>query len=186
MGNEYMSENNTENNENFQRAADETITDFVSRFTCSKLFSKTFHEGMTLVEDTARYLDGQGRADSKTLSKAGALTYAAHSMRLTTRLMQMASWLLVQRAINEGELPIDEVKKNKYRLTDPALLNCGPMDGDDELPEQLKQLIKKSQVLYKRINRLDTLLHQKGPIEDAINPVNADIDRLHQAFTPKA
>jgi hypothetical protein len=39
-------------------------------------------------------------------------------MRLTTRLMQMASWLLLQRAVNNGEMNRDQVlaEKNKVRL----------------------------------------------------------------------
>ena len=59
---------------------------------------------MELVEETASYLDGEGRQESKLLSRNAALAYAAESMRLTTRLMQVASWLLVQRAVREGDM----------------------------------------------------------------------------------
>ena len=54
-------------------------------FARSELFDRTFAEGMELVEDTAAYLDGDGRRESKLLSRAVALAYAAESMRLTTR-----------------------------------------------------------------------------------------------------
>ena len=74
-------------------------------FTRSELFDHTFQEGMDLVEETAGYLDGGGRQESKLLSRNAALAYAAESMRLTTRLMQVASWLLVQRAVREGSAP---------------------------------------------------------------------------------
>ena len=47
--------------------------------------------------------DGPGRQESKKLSRNGALAYATESMRLTTRLMQLASWLLLHRAVKEGE-----------------------------------------------------------------------------------
>ena len=85
-------------------------------FTKSELFSKTFREGMDLVEETAAYLDGPGRQDSKKLGRTDALTYASQSMRLTTRLMQVASWLLVQRALKEGEMDLSEARADKYRL----------------------------------------------------------------------
>ena len=75
-------------------------------FTKSELFSKTFREGMDLVEETAAYLDGPGRNDSKLLSRDDAMVYASQSMRLTTRLMQVASWLLVQRALKEEEMDL--------------------------------------------------------------------------------
>ena len=93
-----------------QRA--EVVRDFVR----SELFDRTFREGMELVEITAAYLDGEGRRDSKLLSRAGALAYAGESMRLTTRLMQVASWLLVQRAVREGELDPREACQPRYRL----------------------------------------------------------------------
>ena len=64
---------------------------------------------MSLVEETAGYLDGQGRAASKVLPRMASVLYAAESMRLTTRLMQMASWLLLQRAVNNGEMSRDQV-----------------------------------------------------------------------------
>ena len=73
----------------------------VLRFVSSSLFDRVFKQGMDLVEETAAYLDGQGREDSKSLARSVALAYAGESMRLTTRLMQVASWLLVQRAIEE-------------------------------------------------------------------------------------
>src|SRR5271156_70620 len=70
----------------------------VQDFAASELFERTFQEGMDLVEETAAYLDGGGREDSKLLSRNAALAYAAESMRLTTRLMKVASWLVGQRA----------------------------------------------------------------------------------------
>src|SRR5215470_19819188 len=76
----------------------------LQKFTGSALFERTFDEGMSLVEETAKYLDGRGRQESKDLPRKAALLYAGESMRVTTRLMQAASWLLVQRAVHEGEM----------------------------------------------------------------------------------
>ena len=73
-------------------------------------FKALFKEGMTLVEDAAAYLDGPGRKEAKLLTRGDALAYASESMRLTTRLMQLASWLLLQRAVNEGELTFDQAR----------------------------------------------------------------------------
>ena len=48
-------------------------------FASSALFARTFDEGMALVEETARYLDGPGRAEARALSRKGALLYAGES-----------------------------------------------------------------------------------------------------------
>ena len=90
----------------------EVIQDFAR----SELFERTFQEGMELVEETAAYLDGEGRQESKLLSRNAALAYAAESMRLTTRLMQVASWLLVQRAVREGDMAPAAACEDRYRL----------------------------------------------------------------------
>src|ERR1700710_971154 len=89
----------------------EVIQDFAR----SELFQRTFQEGMDLVEETAAYLDGSGRQASKLLSRNAALAYATESMRLTTRLMQVASWLLVQRAVKEGEMEAQAACAENYR-----------------------------------------------------------------------
>ena len=90
--------------------------DFLAKFTDSEQFEKTFKEGMGLVEETANYLDGEGRIDARVLDRVGAIAYATESMRLTTRLMQMSSWLLLQRAIATGEMTNDEAYREKHRI----------------------------------------------------------------------
>src|SRR5271169_2230525 len=85
-------------------------------FTGSALFERTFDEGMALVEETARYLDGRGRDEARQLQRQAALVYAGESMRVTTRLMQAASWLLIQRAVQEGDMTAEDAAQDRYRL----------------------------------------------------------------------
>ena len=55
---------------------------------------------MALVERTASYLEGPGRAEAKRLAAPANVLYASESMRLTTRLLDLASWLLIRRALS--------------------------------------------------------------------------------------
>ena len=64
----------------------ETAVAFGTRLASSQAFKDLFREGMSLVEETAAYLDGPGRNDSRSLDRGPALAYATESMRLTTRL----------------------------------------------------------------------------------------------------
>ena len=86
------------------------------RLAGSQAFSALFRDGMALVEETAAYLDGPGRKESKALPRAAALAYATESMRLTTRLMQLASWLLLHRAVKEGEMSLAQVNQEKTKV----------------------------------------------------------------------
>ncbi|HEY9009444.1 MAG TPA: DUF1465 family protein, partial [Devosia sp.] len=96
--------------------ADGALVQLSERFTNSAAFGALFREGMDLVEETAAYLDGAGRTEAKALDRAVSLTYATESMRLTTRLMQLASWLLLHRAVKEGEMTLVQANREKTKV----------------------------------------------------------------------
>ncbi|MBL3684028.1 DUF1465 family protein [Sinorhizobium meliloti] len=76
---------------------------FAGHAASSAQFKALYAEGMGLVEETASYLDGPGAPPPRCCAH-GIRSLCCRSMRLTTRLMQMASWLLLQRAVNNGEM----------------------------------------------------------------------------------
>src|ERR1051326_4815009 len=134
-----------------ERSADEAVPiAFGEKLAASQHFSELFRNGMTLVEETASYLDGPGRQESKKLERSAALAYATESMRLTTRLMQLASWLLLHRAVKEGEMSLAQANKEKTKVK----LAAGE-PGDPEtikvLPERLRVLIDRSLGLLERV-----------------------------------
>ena len=143
----------------------------IEDFARSELFDRTFHEGMELVEETATYLDGGGRQESKLLSRSAALAYAAESMRLTTRLMQIASWLLVQRAVAEGELTAEQARTehNKVKIGDPMPAPAEHVVA--QLPERLRDLMAHSFRLQERIRHLEGQMSGVAPIRASMNPV---------------
>jgi regulator of CtrA degradation len=167
--------------------APDTVQDapisFAVSFVASDAFRALFREGMGLVETTAAYLDGPGRDESKTLPRMLALAYASESMRLTTRLMQLASWLLLQRAVAEGEMTSDDARrqKDKVRLAQQTPIN-GP-DAVEALPAVLQDLIAQSLRLQARIRHLDDLMEGRVRQEpDATNPVQAQQKLLASIF----
>ena len=147
-------------------------------FVGSALFEKTFEEGMSLVEETARYLDGRGRQESRDLPRKIAILYAGESMRVTTRLMQAASWLLVQRAVHDGDMDAKDAAGERYRLGSKEICFGGGGDGVEQLPAMLQDLLGRSDNLYRRIARLDDILFRGGEAPG----VKAHFDRLEQAF----
>lgn len=152
------------------------------RITNSAAFGLLFREGMDLVEETAAYLDGAGRTEAKALERAASLTYATESMRLTTRLMQLASWLLLHRAVKEGEMTLHQAnrEKTKVKLTaaDPA-----PAEMLEKLPERLRDLITRSMALQGKIRRLDVTIHAQPSDHRSIgNPLVPQMNMLKAAF----
>src|ERR1700731_5170750 len=155
---------------------------FGERLASSQVFADLFREGMTLVEETAAYLDGPGRQDSKKLIRTAALAYATESMRLTTRLMQLASWLLLHRAVKEGEMTLIQANREKTKVKLSAA-DPGPDDMIEKLPPQLQDLIGRSMALQAKVRRLDTTIHAPAAERTAIgNPLVPQLNRLKAAF----
>src|SRR5580692_3628310 len=136
-----------------EKLVDEQPVSFGARLAASQSFSALFRDGMKLVEETASYLDGPGRKDSKRLERGAALSYATESMRLTTRLMQLASWLLLHRAVNEGEMSLAQANKERAKVKLGAAER--PDEASGRLPARLAELIARSKKLQDHVRRLD-------------------------------
>jgi len=171
---EFMTTNAT-----MSSPAGRSRAEVVDDFARSELFDRTFREGMELVEETAAYLDGDGRRESKLLSRSTALAYAGESMKLTTRLMQIASWLLVQRAVREGDMTPEAACEVRYRLADRKI---AAEVGNPELPIALVEYLVRTDKLYDRVLHLDRRMYLDEPEEDTVNPVQSQLDRLTAAF----
>jgi regulator of CtrA degradation len=166
--------------------ASENTIPFGKKYTESEQFSVVFQEGMGLVEATATYLDGDGRSDAKELDTHISLAYATESMRLTTRLMQLASWLLIRRAVNDGEMTPEQAfeEQNKVKFQHMA------SNADDKayaaLPVRLRELNEASLNLHRRVIAIDKLL--KSELEnnagEAPKEIEDQMSRLTQAFGP--
>ena len=165
---------------------------FGQRLAGSQAFKTLFDDGIALIEETAAYLDSEGRAVSRTLGNNAKLTYATLSMKLTTRLMSLASWLLVQRAVNEGEMTAEtgRAEHDKVKLGTPLDLGTGDADhrthGEEEMPAGLVDLFGRCADLQHRVMRFDTALRDKGgegaPRGGARNAVAEQLGRLETAF----
>lgn len=166
---------------------DAGLVSFSERLANSARFAALFQEGMALVEETAAYLDGQGRTDAKALDRSASLAYATESMRLTTRLMQLASWLLLHRAVKEGEMSLQQANREKAKVKFSAP-DPGPADTVARLPEVLQRLIERSMTLQLHVRRLDATIHAPANEVSEVreNAVVSQLGMLRAAFERSA
>src|SRR5215510_7714083 len=160
-----------------------TTVSFGEHFAASDQFDAIFKEGMGLVERTAAYLDGPGRKEARALRGPVAVLYATESMRLTTRLLELASWLMIRRALKEGEITPQEArsKRDRVKLRSPG--RPTHVKGFAELPQGLRTLIEASYALNDRIFKLDRAIEVVvGDATVGANPVGAQVTRLEEAF----
>ncbi len=155
------------------------------KFAHSEKFKTLFQDGMSLVEESAAYLDGQGRDNAKGLPRASAMLYGSESMRLTTRLMQLASWLLLQRAVNDGEMSRDQILEEKKKIKLDETNDSSQNPSWKDLPVEFIELVTRSLSLQNRVMTLDAELYgtniakQEAP---RVNAVSQQIDLLSTAF----
>jgi regulator of CtrA degradation len=168
--------------------AEGVTVSFGERFAASEQFNQIFKEGMALVERTAVFLDGPGRSEAKRLRPPLTLVYATESMRLTSRLLELASWLLIGRALNEGEISAAEARQKRQRLKLQTLGRPSHVKRFAELPKGLQQLIEASFALNDRIAQLDRAMRMQLPpaLHGASNPVEAQVARLERAFAEES
>lgn len=174
---------------NAQAGLPDKTVNISERFANSDRFRRLFRDGMALVEETASYLDDSGREEAKTLRRQIAMLYGSESMRLTTRLMQLASWLLLQRAVIDGEMTRQQLLDEKKKIRLESLPNSAQGPGWDELPPPFVDLVARSIALQKRILILDREIYgesgRQEASEHAANPVAQQLDLLSTALGAK-
>lgn len=169
--------------DNTRQNSDGAIS-FGEKYVASGSFKDVFGEGMALVEEAARYLEGNGRAEAKKLPPELSFAYATESMRLTTRLMQLASWLLVRRAVNEGEMTLEQAEEQAHKVKLQSISSLAQAKGYDGLPEEMKELVERSMHFYERILKLDSMIRESQEEhvgQDESHPLR-QLDRIKAAF----
>ncbi len=162
----------------------EGVFSFSNRLIGSPAFFELFEKGMTLVEEAANYLDVEGREESKLLEREGSLAYATESMRLTTRLMQLASWLLLQRAVSEGEMTLKQAQEEKQKVKLKRQSIVSNEENWSFLPIRLQNLIQRSMRLQDQVIHFDeALLASEEVSVQEKNPLAGHMNLLTEAFS---
>ena len=84
-------------------------------------------------------------------------------MRVTSRLTQVMAWLMMQRAVQEGEITADEAVSEANRLSGYDVCMDVSFADDTSLPRGLKSLLNRSYGLYLRIFHLEEQILSRMP-----------------------
>lgn len=128
-------------------------------------FDRTYDEAFSLLVEARDYLADRQRRETEPLAPSVQLVVSCETMRLTTRLVQVMAWLLVQRAVHAGELDAEEADRPERRLGGQEICaEPGPWDRTG-MPRRLQLLLDRSQALYNRVARLDEMVHIRASQE---------------------
>lgn len=172
----------------FRSPETDVAVPFIAHFAQSAQFDELFSEGMALVEAAADYLDGEGRVAAKALSGPVSVVYATESMRLTTRLLEVASWLVIQRALKDGEVTAEEAEAKRIRVRLRAMCRPSHISRFEELPTGLQALISQSFTITDRLVQIDKAMaaQSAGELPPMANPVGDQMQLLATAFAKRS
>jgi regulator of CtrA degradation len=115
-------------------------------FAGSALFERTFQEGMALVEQTAAYLDGEGRRESKRLGRSTALGLRRREHAPDDPADADRQLAAGQRAVREGRHGPPARPATSATGGRQSVCQGGETAGD--LPAPLLDLLGRSEALY--------------------------------------
>lgn len=141
------------------------------------LIDPLYAEALALADEARGYFAQTGQDDRLDLEPMERVLFSCESLKVTTRLMHVISWLMVGKAVAAGEMTPAEACVPERRL--------GFVEGSDEtkeprltrLPAPALALIRRSRELYERVSRIEASLMEHGQ-----GGARALQDRLGEAF----
>jgi regulator of CtrA degradation len=118
-------------------------------------FRRTYDEALSLVVEARNYVAFCERRDRARLGMMTRLEASREALRVTSRLTQIVAWLLLQRAIQEGEVDAFVVLDANNRLAGFDICLDTNSHENHELPKGLLSLLDRSYRLFQRVARLE-------------------------------
>ena len=122
------------------------------------LLTRTYDETLDMIVEARDYMTDWDKNTAPRLGGTRRLQFCCEALRVTSRLTQALAWLMVQRAVHEGELTLIEACENTYRLSGHEVCLNTASANDNNLPEKLRSLMSRSYRLYNRISRLEEMV----------------------------
>ena len=124
--------------------------------TSTVFFNRTYDEALELVIQTRDYVVYRENQDQAGLNVCERIQVSCETMRVTTRLTHIMSWLMMQKAVFNGEVSLEEA----LHMADPLIEEdvCLLRHHEDYgfLSLRLHELLDQSLALYMRVCRLES------------------------------
>ncbi|MBF0392640.1 MAG: DUF1465 family protein [Alphaproteobacteria bacterium] len=119
---------------------------------------RMYRETLRLLEDARDYLLHWEKRDRAGASLGTRLVISRECMLMTARLTSVMSWVLVQKAVEAGEISDDEAILDENRLL-VREVHVRPLPaGPGPLSARLWTMLERSNRLFQRVRRLDDMV----------------------------
>jgi regulator of CtrA degradation len=120
-----------------------------------RIVERAYQEAIELALTTRSYVRERQRRDLQDVAPATGLRLSGETLRVTARLAQVVAWLLSEKAVAAGELPLAALRRPEHRLGGGPAVTDPHIERAKEMPAELVELLERSWSIYDRVRRLD-------------------------------
>lgn len=114
-----------------------------------------------ILHETHEYIKWQAPQDIKKMDEARANKVSTEAMRITVRLTQVITWLLLRRALLKGDVTEEEALSEDYQVLQGRGCLNDKSERDIDIPRRLRELLVKSRQIYINTLKLDQKTREK-------------------------
>ena len=122
------------------------------------VFTPPYDEALDMIVEARNYMAFTEPRENRQCDGGRDLNYTTEALRVTSRLLQVIAWLKLVRAMQHGEISLEEVCLNRNRLAGQDVCLATTIDGNFVPPTGLQSLLDRSHELYSRVSRLEQML----------------------------
>ena len=122
------------------------------------VFTRTYDETLNMIVEARNYMAYMEPRARRYTGGIPDLKISCEALRVTSRLTQVMAWLMLQRAVQYGEIELAEACSESNRLAGRDVCLDTTADSDHSLPVGLRSLLERSYRLYQRVSRLEEMV----------------------------
>ena len=119
---------------------------------------RTFVEALALLTDARDYIADWKKVQRKNPDPFNDFLVIWETTRLVAQLTSVVTWLSYQKAASQGEMSIVNANAASRKILDQVITSDDLAETRDMLPDELKDIIQRSLLLYMRVDRLDMMV----------------------------
>jgi len=126
----------------------------------------TYREALALAERVQAYIAARPSGGHAARGETADAVYAAETLRLSTRVINVVAWTMTRKAVIDGEIDEAEARRPERRLGDAQVCLDAPVGELSLLPQPVREMLDESKRLYERAARLQAMLDESASPED--------------------
>lgn len=147
------------------------------------LVDRLYQEAVGLADEARTYFAMHSKLDRGRLPPIDRVLYTCESLRISTRLMHVISWLMVRKAVARGEISAQDGLRAERRLGDAELCQMTERDALRRMPPMVASLSYRSQSVFDRAWRMEQdMLAKAAGREDQAVGARALLGRLESVY----